>query len=84
MSFEQAIKEVRELKVSPTNTELLQLYGLYKQATVGENKTKRPSFIDLKGCAKWDSWNDNKKLSKEEAQVKYVSLVSSLKSKYSK
>jgi diazepam-binding inhibitor (GABA receptor modulating acyl-CoA-binding protein) len=31
----------------------LQLYGLYKQATVGQCNTSKPAFWDRAGIAKW-------------------------------
>jgi acyl-CoA-binding protein len=31
----------------------LQLYGLYKQATVGACDTAKPAFWDRTGCSKW-------------------------------
>ena len=34
----------------------LQLYGLYKQGTVGNINTSRPMMLDLVGGAKWDAW----------------------------
>ncbi|CAG7828426.1 unnamed protein product [Allacma fusca] len=34
----------------------LKLYGLYKQATVGKNTTKKPGVMDFVGKAKWDAW----------------------------
>jgi diazepam-binding inhibitor (GABA receptor modulating acyl-CoA-binding protein) len=37
MTFEQAAEKVKSLKNRPANDMLLQLYGLYKQATVGDN-----------------------------------------------
>jgi hypothetical protein len=37
--FEKAATEVKSLPQRPTNDELLLLYGLYKQATVGDNNT---------------------------------------------
>lgn len=44
--FEKAAKEVNELKNKPSNDELLKLYGLYKQATVGDvNTGKSPQDI---------------------------------------
>ena len=39
-----------------TNDELKEIYGLYKQATVGDINTERPGMLDFKGKAKWDSW----------------------------
>lgn len=38
----------------------LELYGLFKQGTVGDVDTSRPGLFDLKGKAKWDAWNKQK------------------------
>ncbi|RCH91235.1 hypothetical protein CU097_013079, partial [Rhizopus azygosporus] len=46
--FNTAAEEVKKLSKSPSNDELLELYGLFKQATVGDNTTSKPTF-DLKG-----------------------------------
>lgn len=35
-SFEKAAEEVKNLQTKPNNTELAELYSLYKQATVGD------------------------------------------------
>jgi diazepam-binding inhibitor (GABA receptor modulating acyl-CoA-binding protein) len=43
--FEAAAAEVKTFTKRPTNDELLQLYGLYKQATVGDNNTGRMSLF---------------------------------------
>ena len=42
--------------------EMLKLYGLYKQATVGDVNTERPGTfsMDFAGKAKWDAWSANK------------------------
>ena len=36
-----------------TDDQRLQMYGLYKQVTVGNINTTRPWAIDFVGCAKW-------------------------------
>lgn len=62
----------------PDNAALLQLYGLYKQATEGDVATEKPGFSDLVGRAKWDAWNKLQGLSHEEAMQQYIDLVTSL------
>ena len=52
--FELAREEVQKLKSKPNNTELLKLYGLYKQATEGDVKGDRPGTFDIKGQFKYD------------------------------
>ena len=46
-----------------TNEELQELYGLYKQGSVGDVNTARPGMLDFKGKAKWDGWNAKKGMS---------------------
>uniref|UniRef100_A0A915CY46 ACB domain-containing protein n=1 Tax=Ditylenchus dipsaci TaxID=166011 RepID=A0A915CY46_9BILA len=48
-SFEEAAEQVKKLKKTPSNDELLELYALYKQATVGDNNTDKPGMLDMKG-----------------------------------
>ena len=59
MSFEAAAKAIKESGNSGakmSDDELLQIYALYKQGSIGDNKTDRPGMLDLKGKAKWDAW----------------------------
>lgn len=37
--FEKIAEDVKKVKTRPTDQELLDLYGLYKQATVGDVNT---------------------------------------------
>ncbi|KAI9260794.1 acyl-CoA-binding protein [Sporodiniella umbellata] len=76
--FETAAKEVKELSKTPSNDELLELYALFKQASVGDNTTSKPTF-DLKGRYKWDAWTKLKGTSQEDAEKKYIELVEKLK-----
>eukprot|EP00762_Andalucia_godoyi_P007661 ANDGO_07994.mRNA.1 Acyl-CoA-binding protein homolog len=80
--FNAAADAVKSLPNKPTDDELLQLYGLFKQATEGDNTTAKPGFLDLKGKAKWGAWNDRKGLTKDQAMEQYVSIVEALKAKY--
>lgn len=54
---------------------LLQFYGLYKQATVGDCDTKRPGLFQLAGKAKWDAWNKLKGRDTATAMKDYVNLL---------
>ncbi|VDN41107.1 unnamed protein product [Gongylonema pulchrum] len=60
MNFEEAAEKVKHLKQRPTDDEMLELYGLYKQATMGDNTTSKPWMIDMKGRMKWDAWEKRK------------------------
>ena len=63
---------------------MLELYALFKQATLGDCDTARPGMMDFKGKAKWDAWKSREGMSKEDAMTAYVALVASLKEKYGK
>jgi len=76
--FEDAQKRAKELKKTPSNDDLLQLYAFYKQATAGDVSGSRPGMLDLKGRAKYDAWTKTKGLSKDDAMTKYVALVDRL------
>ncbi|CAB51338.1 putative acyl-CoA-binding protein [Schizosaccharomyces pombe] len=81
-TFEQAAADVKELKETPNSDELLKLYALFKQATVGDNNTEKPGLLDLKGKFKWNAWEELKGKSKEDAASEYISFVDELKTKY--
>lgn len=74
---------VNKLPTRPSDDELLELYGLYKQATVGDNETEKPGMFDFKGKYKWEAWTKLKGTSQEEAEQKYIALVDELSAKYS-
>ena len=53
-AFEQSLKDVKKLS-DLRNDQLLQLYGLYKQATEGDVHGPKPGMLDLKGKAKYQA-----------------------------
>merc|ERR1712203_608154 len=80
--FTKAAEEVKKLKTQPANDELLILYGLFKQATVGDINTDRPGMLDFKGKAKWDAWETKKGMTQEAAKEAYVAKAEELVTKY--
>jgi len=79
LKFRRACREVRALNYRPSDEELLQLYGLYKQATIGDNTTSQPWVIDVQGRAKWKAWTACLGKDQDDARREYVALVHSLK-----
>ncbi|KAG1659609.1 Acyl-CoA-binding protein [Nymphon striatum] len=77
--FEKAAKEVTKCKQKPSNEEMLELYGLYKQATVGDCNTR---MLEFTAKAKWDAWNGRKDMSKEDAMTKYSEVAEGLIQKH--
>lgn len=82
-TFTQKAEAISNLPTRPSDEELLNLYGLYKQATIGDNETTKPGMFDFKGKYKWESWDKLKGISQEEAESKYIALVDELLAKYS-
>ena len=80
--FKEACAKVEKLPKKPSDDELLQIYGLFKQATVGDVNTGRPGMLDFKGKSKWDSWEKNKGKSKEDAMREYINKANVLAETY--
>ncbi|XP_025004167.1 acyl-CoA-binding domain-containing protein 7 isoform X1 [Gallus gallus] len=80
--FDGAAKDVKKLKTRPTDEELKELYGFYKQATVGDINIECPGVLDVKGKAKWEAWNLKRGISKEDAMNAYISKAKAMIEKY--
>ncbi|ALC40004.1 CG8814 [Drosophila busckii] len=74
--FQAAVNVIKGLPKNgpyqPSTSMMLKFYGLFKQATEGACAPKKPGFWDVVGRAKWDAWNSNRHLSKEQAMEGYV------------
>lgn len=73
--LEAAVKRVNALSSAPSTSDMLQLYALYKQATVGDATGSRPGIFDVKGRAKWDAWAEKKGTPREAAADGYIALA---------
>lgn len=72
-SYVERVALSREAEQLPDKV-LLDLYGLFKQATVGpcaSQTTPRPSFFDPRGRAKYDAWFKLGDLSPRRARQRY-------------
>jgi acyl-CoA-binding protein len=76
--FLDAQERVKMLRSRPSNSELLDLYGLFKQATSGDATGSRPGLLDPRGRAKFDAWTARKGVSRDDAKTRYVKLVDAL------
>lgn len=74
--FVKTVDMVQSLpKSGPIQTsyeEKLALYSLYKQATEGDVRSKRPGMLDMLGRAKWDAWSKVSGLPPRDAKQMYV------------
>ncbi|KAH9843953.1 ACBP-domain-containing protein [Rhodofomes roseus] len=85
--FDRAVEIVQGLpKNGPIQTgyeEKLTMYSLYKQATVGNVQSPRPSVWDMLGRAKWDAWAKHKDLDPYEAKWLYIEALLKVLRRYS-
>jgi len=77
-NFLKATVMVKGLNKKPDNDTLLELYSLYKQATIGNINTAQPWTIQLEASAKWNAWKSKEYLSKDKAMTKYIEEVNKL------
>ncbi|XP_020810173.1 acyl-CoA-binding domain-containing protein 5 [Drosophila serrata] len=74
--FQAAVNVIKGLPKNgpyqPSTGMMLKFYGLFKQATEGACLQRKPGFWDIVGKAKWDAWNDNRHMTKEQAMQRYV------------
>ena len=82
--FDEAVNYVQtaEGDFKPSNDLKLQFYGLYKQATEGDVKGKKPGMLDQVGRAKYSAWEKVKGTSSEDAMQQYIDLLESLKQEH--
>ena len=76
--FTDAQARVKTLTSRPSNDDLLKLYALYKQGSVGDVQGKRPGRLAFKDRAKYDAWAGQKGSSSEAAKEAYVAHVNRL------
>lgn len=56
-----------------------ELYGLYKQATLGVcPSTAKPSLLQFTARAKWDAWSRLESMSSQDAMRAYIALVNQI------
>jgi acyl-CoA-binding protein len=72
--FAEAQARIRQVS-SLSNEGLLELYGLYKQATAGDASGSRPGMLDLRGRAKHDAWAARKGMTADAAMTAYIAVV---------
>ncbi|XP_013116761.1 acyl-CoA-binding protein homolog [Stomoxys calcitrans] len=82
VSFEEACELAKNFGKKPSDSEFLEFYGLFKQATVGDVNTDKPGALDLKKKAMWEAWNSHKGLSKDAAKEAYIKVYEKYAPKY--
>lgn len=76
--FEKATKFLQHSTDLFKQDQLLQFYGLYKQATVGPCNIPKPAIYSMAARAKWYAWDKVKQLDTFAAKQEYVRLLDQL------
>jgi len=73
--FEQAQKDVKTLTKRPSNEDMLALYSMFKQGSIGDVSGPRPGMLDMVGRAKYDAWAKLKGTTPDDAMKLYIAKV---------
>ncbi|TYH60968.1 hypothetical protein ES332_D07G016500v1 [Gossypium tomentosum] len=76
--FQEHANKAKTLPPSTKDADKLILYGLYKQAMVGNVNTDRPRMLSPTDRAKWDAWKAVEGKTKEQAMTEYIAKVKEL------
>jgi len=74
MDFEAAVERVRSSSAETTDEVKLELYALYKQASVGPCHTKQPWAIQVVERAKWEAWRALGDMDRAAARQRYCAV----------
>jgi diazepam-binding inhibitor (GABA receptor modulator, acyl-CoA-binding protein) len=81
--FTQYSERVKKVKNTPSDSELLELYALFKQATVGDCNIEEPGgWFNFEATAKYNAWNEKKGKSKDECMNLYIEKAKILIANY--
>ncbi|XP_030761937.1 acyl-CoA-binding protein homolog [Sitophilus oryzae] len=78
--FNVAAEKVKKFSKRPPDSDMLEIYALYKQSTVGDTNIPKPG--DSVAAAKWSAWNGKKGLASSKAKEEYIAKVNTLAPKY--
>lgn len=76
--FTKAAQQVQKTHDKIMPNDLLQLYGLFKQATVGQCTTQKPGIFNIQARSKWFAWQELGDMQSDVAKQLYVEKVKQL------
>lgn len=80
--FDTAVADVQKFKKRPDDDDMLRLYALYKQSSVGDVTGDRPGTFSFVDRAKYDAWARLKGTDSKKAMQSYITLVERFKKSY--
>lgn len=84
--FEEAVKRVNTLKsegkLALGEEDVLEMYSLYKQATLGDNRTPEPWMFEYIKKKKWQAWKSRAGMLPFVARALYCKKLSEIEEKF--
>lgn len=78
-SFDECAQKIRDQKPDLSNEQKGEIYGLFKQATCGDNSAEKPGIMSgFEARGKWDAWESKKGMSQDDAKQAYIDYVTPL------
>jgi len=77
-TFENSVDCVLRLSKEPSSEDKLLLYGLFKQATVGDVNNDCPSIFYSIARMKWHAWNTHRGKTTDQAKSEYIIVMKRL------
>lgn len=76
--FDKATKYVQTLASELDSVQLLNLYSLYKQATIGPCNIAKPNWYQVQAKQKWEAWKSLGEMDQEVAMNNYICAVAKI------
>ncbi|XP_015190369.1 PREDICTED: acyl-CoA-binding domain-containing protein 6 [Polistes dominula] len=76
--FDKAAKYVQTIASELDSEQLLNLYSLYKQATIGPCNIPKPNWYQMQAKQKWVAWNSLGEMDQETAMNNYVCALAKI------
>ncbi|XP_060652213.1 acyl-CoA-binding protein [Drosophila sulfurigaster albostrigata] len=79
-TFEEIVEKAKAFRETITKEDILEFYGYYKQATVGDCNIDEPEDADEK--ARYLSWKSKAGLTAEDAKNHYIEVYKAYVAKH--
>ena len=77
--FDTVAQKLRDQKPALSDDQKKEVYGLFKQGSVGDNTAEKPGLMSgFEARGKWDAWESKKGMSQDDAKQAYVDFVTPL------
>ena len=76
--FDTVAQKMRDAKLTLSNDQKGEIYGLFKQGSMGDNTAAAPYAIQVEAKAKWTAWEAKKGMSQDDAKQAYVDYCTPL------